>query len=462
MKGNVIPMTQSLFAIPEPKPFDQLLSLEGKTAIVTGGGRGLGKYVVMRFAQAGANVVFCARHTDQLQAVAEQLASLPGTLVPVTADVSVAEDRQKVIDTACKKFGGIDILVNCAAIYPPGDSFSVDEKTWDSMHDINTKAVFFMSTAAARVMVDQGRRGRIINFLSTAFKNAAPMFSAYAISKAGVWEMTRVMSKDFAQYGITVNAVTPGATLTEEKAAALASGNFADALQNKLGVEPSEMLERLKSMGGNVTEMLKQRMPMGRMGYPEDLANAVLYLASDMASYVTGQNIVVDGAQADNSTVSIPAAPSSGATPDADATSASAPDNAASSTNAAANATFSASASTPVAETTGADAVEDSNEPDQGLAGHYAASVDTPMGKQEVELDLATDGTALTGTMVFMGKKLQIENGKATTVGFSYDIHIKMMMRKVDASVHGKRDGDTLSGTIDNPMGSFAFTAARG
>jgi NAD(P)-dependent dehydrogenase (short-subunit alcohol dehydrogenase family) len=425
-------MAQSLFTIPEPKPFDQLLSLKGKTAIVTGGSRGLGKYVVMRFAQAGADVVFCARHTDQLQTVADQFAELPVTLVPVTADVSVAEDRRRLIDTACERFGGIDILVNCAAIYPPGDSFSVDEETWDSMHDINTKGTFFMSTAAARVMVGQGRRGRIINFLSTAFVNAAPMFSAYAISKAGAWEITRVMSKDLARYGITVNAVTPGATLTEEKAAALASGNFAEALQEKLDIEPSEMLDRLKSMGSGVGEMLKQRMPMGRMGYPEDLANAVLYLASDMASYVTGQNIVVDGAQADNSTVSIPAAPS-------------------------------ANASAEVGEKNASekDAAEHSDEPDPGLTGRYATSVDTPMGKQEVELDLSTDGTALTGTMAFMGKKLQIENGRVTTAGFSYEIHVKVMMRKMDASVHGRRDCDTLVGAIDNPMGSFAFTAKR-
>lgn len=371
--------------------------------------------------------MFCARHADQLKTVADEFAELPGTLAPVTADISDAEDRQRLIDTACEKFGGLDILVNCAAIYPPGDSFSVDEKTWDSMHDINTKAAFFLSTAAARVMADQGRGGRIINFLSTACVNAAPMFSAYAISKAGVWEMTRVMSKEFARYRITVNAVTPGATLTEEKAAALASGHFAEQLQSKLGVEPSEMLDRLKSMGGSVGEMLRQRMPMGRMGYPEDLANAVLYLASDMASYVTGQNIVVDGAQVDNSTVSIPATPVQAGEKDA-------PE---------------------------AGAVEGSDEPDSGLAGRYTASVDTPMGKQQAELDLATDGTALSGTMTFMGKKLQIESGKATAAGFRYEIHVKAMMRKMGATVHGTRDGDTLSGAIDSPMGSFAFTGKR-
>lgn len=147
-------MTTPLFSIPEPTPFDQLLSLEGKTAIVTGGGRGLGKQVVRRFAQAGANVVFCARHADQLQAVTCEFANLPGTLISVTADVSEADDRQKIVDTAVGEFGGIDILVNCAAIYPPGNSLSVDEGTWDAMHAIDTKAPFFLTQAVANVMIE--------------------------------------------------------------------------------------------------------------------------------------------------------------------------------------------------------------------------------------------------------------------------------------------------------------------
>ncbi len=293
-------MLPSVFTIPEPKPFDQLLSLEGKTAIVTGGGRGLGKYVVRRLAEAGANVVFCARHASQLAAVAEEYASLPGTLKPVTADISTAEGRDAVMDTAAAEFGRLDILVNCAAIYPPGNALSVEEKTWDDMHNIDTKATFFLSTAAARIMIKQGEGGRIINFLSTAFMNSSPMFAAYAAAKAGVWSMTQEMAKEFAPYKITVNAVTPGATLTEEKAQALADGDFSTALDMKLEGNVGEVMKGMMASGG-IAKMLKQRIPMGRMGYPEDLANAVLYLASPMAEYVTGQNIVVDGAQVDNS-----------------------------------------------------------------------------------------------------------------------------------------------------------------
>lgn len=311
MKGNVRLMMSSMFSIPENKPLDTLLSLQGKTAAVTGGGRGLGKQVVARLAEAGANVVFCARHEQQLSAVAEEYADLPGTLRPVTADVSKAADRDRLIKEAVDSFGGIDILVNCAAIYPPGNSLSVDEKTWDAMHDIDTKAPFFLSCAVARQMIEQGRGGRIINFLSTAQVNAAPMFSAYAIAKAGVWEMTRVMAKEFAPHRITVNAVTPGATLTEEKAQALATGNFAEAAKTfgvEVGADMQELMGKVKAMGGPAA-LMKQRIPMGRMGYPDDLACAVLFLASDMASYVTGQNLVVSGAQPDNSNVALPQMP---------------------------------------------------------------------------------------------------------------------------------------------------------
>lgn len=436
---------QSLFSIPEPKPFDELLSLKGRSAIVTGGGRGLGKYVVRRFAEAGANVVFCARHADQLQEVASEFAALPGELAPIVADVSSADDRKRLVDEAVSRFGGIDILVNCAAIYPPGDSFSVTGKTWDAMLDIDTKAAFFMSTAVARQMIAQRKGGRIVSFLSTAFVNAAPMFSAYAIAKAGVWEMTRVLSKELAPHRITVNAVTPGATLTEEKAAALANGNFEEAasalgMTANADIDIEALMKMVQKMGGPAA-IFKQRIPMGRMGYPEDLANAVLYLASDMASYVTGQNIVVDGAQVDNSTLN-PFAASTAGTEGASVASGEAAETASSD---------EASVVDPGA----------SSEPDPGMAGTWKAKVNTPMGTQEVEVDAHVDGTTLSGTMLFMGKKLDIQNGIATKAGFSYEVHIKVMLKKLDAIVSGTRDGDTLTGTIDNPMGSFAFTAER-
>lgn len=295
-------MTPTLFAIPEPEPFDELLSLSDRTAIVTGGGRGLGKQVVRRFAEAGANVVFCSRHEDQLTAVEKEFAHLPGALMGLSADVSSAQDRQTLVDKTIARFGGIDILVNCAAIYPPGNSLSVDEKTWDAMHDIDVKAAFFLTQAVVKVMIEQDRGGRVINFLSTAFVDASPMFSAYAIAKAGLWEMTRVMSTEFAPHRITVNAVTPGSTLTEEKAAALATRNVPDALGIQVTDDMKAFFAHVLETGG-IAEMMKQRMPMGRMGYPDDLAKAVLFLASDMGAYVTGQNIQVSGAQSENNVV---------------------------------------------------------------------------------------------------------------------------------------------------------------
>lgn len=426
MEGCAIIMASSLFSIPEPTPFNELLSLAGKTAIVTGGGRGLGKQVVRRFSEAGANVVFCARHEDHLEAVENEFADLPGTLKSVTADVSLTVDRQRLIDTAISEFGGIDILVNCAAIYPPGNSLSVDEKTWDAMHDIDTKAPFFLTQSVAKTMIEQHRAGRIINFLSTAFVTAAPMFSAYAIAKAGLWEMTRVLSTELASHRITVNAVTPGSTLTEEKAAALASGNVPDALGIQVTDDMKAFFAQVMETGG-IAQMMKQRMPMGRMGFPDDLAKAVLFLASDMGAYVTGQNIVVSGAQAENNIV-LPSAP--------DAEADEAPE-----------------AVSPLAT--------NSTEPDSGLDGIYRASVDTPMGTQEIELDLHTSGTDLSGTMVFMGKRIDIQRGAATQTGFAYDITVKTMLKKMEAHIQGTRDGDTVSGTIANPMGTFKFEGSR-
>lgn len=419
-------MASPLFSIPQPTPFNELLSLSNKTAIVTGGGRGLGKQVVRRFAEAGANVVFCARHEDQLDTVADEFANLPGTLKSVCADVSSAADRQTIIDTAVETFGGIDILVNCAAIYPPGNSLSVDERTWDAMHEIDTKAPFFLTQAVAKIMIEQNRGGRVINFLSTAFVNAAPMFAAYAIAKAGLWETTRVLSTDLAPHRITVNAVTPGSTLTEEKAAALASGNVPDALDIQVTDDMKAFFTHVMETGG-IAEMMKQRMPMGRMGYPDDLAKAVLFLASDMGAYVTGQNIVVSGAQAENNIV-LP------------------------STDGAQSHAKPATAPSPT---------ESSTEPDTGLDGTYSASVETPMGTQQIELDLHTAGTTLTGTMVFMGKRIDIQNGTATQSGFAYDITVKTMLKKMTAHIHGVRNGDAVEGAVESPMGTFAFKGKR-
>jgi len=270
------------------------------------------------------------------------------------------------------------------------------------------------------------------------------MFSAYAIAKAGLWEMTRVMSAEFAPHRITVNAVTPGSTLTEEKAAALASGNVPDALGIQVTDDMKAFFAHVMETGG-IAQMMKQRMPFGRMGFPDDLAKAVLFLASDMGAYVTGQNIQVSGAQQANNVV-LPDVSAGDATGSSDAS------TAAGSGSATASGFGSAA---------GSDSVSDSSEPDDALDGVYKASVDTPMGTQEIELDLKTNGTELVGTMVFMGKRIEIENGKATRSGFAYDITVKAMLKKMAAHIQGRRDGDLVSGTIVNPMGTFGFKGER-
>lgn len=252
------------------------------------------------------------------------------------------------------------------------------------------------------------------------------MFAAYAIAKAGLWETTRVLSTDLAPHRITVNAVTPGSTLTEEKAAALASGNVPDALDIQVTDDMKAFFTHVMETGG-IAEMMKQRMPMGRMGYPDDLAKAVLFLASDMGAYVTGQNIVVSGAQAENNIV-LP------------------------STDGAQSHAKPATAPSPT---------ESSTEPDTGLDGTYSASVETPMGTQQIELDLHTAGTTLTGTMVFMGKRIDIQNGTATQSGFAYDITVKTMLKKMTAHIHGVRNGDAVEGAVESPMGTFAFKGKR-
>lgn len=135
------------------------------------------------------------------------------------------------------------------------------------------------SQAVAKAMVEQGRGGRIVNFLSTAFEDAASMFSAYAVAKAGVWELTRVMAHELAAHRITVNAVTPGATLTEEKAHALATGDVSSALGVRMPEKMGGMLKRAAASGA-MKSLMKQRTPMGRMGYPYDLACAAIYPAA--------------------------------------------------------------------------------------------------------------------------------------------------------------------------------------
>lgn len=288
--------TPELPKIPEPTAWEDLLRLDGKCAVVTGGSRGLGEATVRRLTQAGASVVFTGRDADALHRVKEQLSADGATVVGVQADISSLEDSQRVVKLAVDRFGRVDILVNNAALYTPSFTLDTTEELFDDVVGADLKGAFFLAQFAAKEMIAGGGGGRIINLLSTdAFKPMGPL-AAYASAKAGLWATTQNLAKELAPHQILVNAVTPGSTITEERLAAFRDGTFASAQVPACAAATRQGLQAAVDSGAFAT-MLTTMMPLGRPGWPDEIAKAVLFLASDMGSYVNGVNLVVDGAQ---------------------------------------------------------------------------------------------------------------------------------------------------------------------
>jgi len=243
------------------------MSLSGKRALVTGGSKGIGAGIALGLARAGADVAV-NYHSDDTGAetIAAEIRTLGRNAVALGANVARVAECQRLVREAADALGGLDILVNNAGITLWEDFFATDEAHWDATLDTNLKGMFFCTQAAARIMRGQGW-GRVVNISSgaskSAFKNATP----YNASKGGVNMLTVGMAVELGPYGITVNAVAPGAILIERTSHELPdyAGTFAAAT------------------------------PLGRVGHPEDIAGAVLYYCSDAASYVTGQVFWVDG-----------------------------------------------------------------------------------------------------------------------------------------------------------------------
>jgi NAD(P)-dependent dehydrogenase (short-subunit alcohol dehydrogenase family) len=285
------------FAIPEPVPFDHLLSLKGRCAIVTGGTRGIGEAVVLRLAEAGASVVVTARGQEGLTKVETRVAAKAGRVSGIQADAAKLDDAQRVIDFAIKNFGSIDILVNNAAVFPPRLSIEMTEQIWDLTVDTDLKGPFFLSKLVALQMIQAGRGGRIVNVLSTETIRPTGMLAPYGAAKAGLMAVTKSMAVELGQHGIYVNAVIPGATMTAERIAMMQS----NAMNAPFAAAPTDAPQTLAKQrellqkGGLAGHL--SNMPLGRIGYPDDLAKAVLFMASDMASYVNGTSLLVDGGQ---------------------------------------------------------------------------------------------------------------------------------------------------------------------
>jgi NAD(P)-dependent dehydrogenase (short-subunit alcohol dehydrogenase family) len=293
--GNA--MALPTFAIPEPTPFDQLLSLKGRRAIVTGGSRGIGEAIVLRLVQAGAAVVVMARGQEALRKVEEKVATFGGQAAGIQADASKMDDAQRVVDFAITRFGGIDILVNNAAVFPPRLSIEMTEEIWDQTVDTDLKGPLFLAKLAALKMIEAGHGGRIINLLSTEIFKPTGMLAPYGAAKAGLMAVTHSLAVELGPHGIQVDAVIPGATMTAERIAMMQSNAtkapFPDAPTDapQTLAKQRELLQK-----GGLAEHLGN-MPLGRTGYPDDLAEAVLFMASDLASYVNGTSLTVDGGQ---------------------------------------------------------------------------------------------------------------------------------------------------------------------
>lgn len=243
-------------------------SLEGKTGIVTGASRGLGRGIATALAQAGADLVIVSRTKSVLEKTAKEIREFGYRVIPVVADVSKKEDVQAMVDRAMEEFGEIGFLFNNAGIIRRCPSENYSEEDWDDVINVNLKAVFLCSQMVGRIMIKQGG-GKIINTSSLIAVGGGKTIPAYAASKGGVAQLTKALANDWAKYNIKVNAIGPGYFITDQ----------------------TEPLRKDK----NRYKELSDRIPLGRWGNPEDLGGVAVFLASEASDYITGQTIFVDG-----------------------------------------------------------------------------------------------------------------------------------------------------------------------
>ena len=246
------------------------LSLQGKKAVVTGAKGGIGKAVAILLAHSGADVAVVDKIIDdgQLEAVAHDIRSVGRQSIAIQADVQDKADVVCFFRQSLDDFGSIDILVNCAGIVSTSKIIDMPEEEWDQTLDVNLKGIFLSCQAAAQHMVKR-RSGNIINIASEFGLRAAIDRGAYCASKAGVINLTRVLAVELAEFNIRVNAVAPGVIKTP--------------MSWRYWEDP-ELLKKSES-----------KIPMGRLGTPEEVGSAALFLASDASSYITGQTLLVDG-----------------------------------------------------------------------------------------------------------------------------------------------------------------------
>ena len=246
-----------------------MLSLAKKTAIVSGGSKGIGKAIAMKLAQAGANVVICSRKKENLDSAVNEAVSNGLTLIPIECNTSNNESIQSVVDHTIEKFDRVDVLVNNAAANPYyGPILNSEDSHWDKIFDVNVKGYFNFAKACSKTMI-ANNSGKIINVASIAAKTPLEGLGVYNISKAAVVMLTKVLAKELGEHNINVNTLAPGLIKTD----------FSKALwENE-----------------DTHNKIVKSIPQGKMGSPDDISGMALYLASEASDFVTGSIFTVDG-----------------------------------------------------------------------------------------------------------------------------------------------------------------------
>ena len=240
--------------------------LPDKVAIITGASRGIGRFVAVALAAQGAKVVASARNAEALESLVAEIKAQGGDALAVVADVATEADANNLIEQAVATYGRVDILINNAGITRDGLLLRMKNDDWDAVLDTNLKGAFLCTRAAAKYMSKQ-RAGRIINISSVVGEMGNAGQANYCASKAGLLGLTKSVARELARRNVTVNAVTPGFIVTD----------------------------MTENMTDKAREAMTEQIPLGRLGEAEDVANAVLFLASDQSSYITGQVLGVNG-----------------------------------------------------------------------------------------------------------------------------------------------------------------------
>lgn len=241
---------------------------QNKVVIITGAGRGIGKAAAISFAKKGAKVALAARTESQLQETAAEIAAAGGKCLVVPTDVADGPSVRNMLDRTVRELGGLDVVVNNAAIDQPKLILDTTDEEWDRVLAINLKSVFMISRDAAKIMIANKTKGRIVNISTINVRRSEPYYAAYGASKGGLEAFTLTSAAEFGPYGITVNAVAPGSVMT---------------IMNKDAYDPAKVAWKEK------------RIPMGKIGQPEDIVPPIEFFASDEAWYLTGQILMVDG-----------------------------------------------------------------------------------------------------------------------------------------------------------------------